>query len=192
MLVRALRFHIKLKFSVCGVSAQMHRNLRRGGIFVSVWFSALTALVVLVDQALKYFVRLNLKPIGRVTAIDGLLTWSYVENRGAAFGFLAGHIWLLVPVTLLLLCGILYLVFSKKISDALLLCATSLIAGGGLGNLLDRIFLGYVVDFIKLSFFPPVFNFADVCITLGAALFFICTLRDSFSQRAADKKEKQK
>ena len=62
------------------------------------------------------------------------------------------------------------------INSKLFITSAILIIGGGIGNLVDRIFLGYVVDFIKISFFPPAFNFADCCVTIGAVLMVIYLL----------------
>ena len=67
----------------------------------------------------------------------------------------------------------MYLVFVKKFESKIFNISVALIIGGGVGNLIDRIFLGYVVDYIQISFFPPVCNFADYCITAGTIILII-------------------
>lgn len=136
----------------------------------------LTVGLVAVDQFIKFLVKTQLAPIGSVTAIDGLLQFTYVENRGAAFGFLENKRWFFIIMTAAVIGLIFYLIISKRITHRLFLFASAFIIAGGIGNLIDRIFLGYVVDYISLSFFPPVCNFADYCITTGAILLILYVL----------------
>ena len=70
-------------------------------------------------------------------------------------------------------CFFIYLIKYKNLNDKMFLTAAALIISGGLGNLIDRLFLGYVVDYIKLSFFSPICNFADYCITFGTIILII-------------------
>lgn len=136
----------------------------------------LTVGLIAVDQFIKFLVKTQLAPIGSVTVIDGLLQFTYVENRGAAFGFLENQRWFFIIMTAAVICLIFYLIISKRITHRLFLFASAFIIAGGIGNLIDRIFLGYVVDYISLSFFPPVCNFADYCVTAGAILLIIYVL----------------
>ena len=122
-------------------------------------------LLAATDQIIKYFVLTYLQPVGSVTAIDGLLDFTYVENRGVAFGMFSDMRWFFVAVTAVLIAIIIYIMFKKKPSGKMFYISAALIIGGGIGNLIDRIFYGFVVDYISVSFFPPVCNFADYCIT---------------------------
>lgn len=142
---------------------------------------ALVAAFILVaaDQLIKYFVSLNLKPVGSVTLIDNLLSLNYVENRGVAFGMFDGMRWVFVALTVLLIAGIIFYMFKSRPNKKMFYVSTALIIGGGVGNLIDRIFFGYVIDYLSLSFFPPVCNFADYCITVGVALLAIYILIDN-------------
>ena len=133
----------------------------------------LSAVVAGLDQLFKYLVVQNLAPDGHVTVIDHLLSLVYVENRGVAFGMFQNHIWVFALVTFLFIGVFVYLIVSKRFHGKLFYLASVLIIGGGIGNLLDRLFRGFVVDYLSLSFFPPVCNFADYCITFGAVLFII-------------------
>lgn len=133
----------------------------------------LAALVAIVDQLLKYLVVNFLDKTSPTVIIPNLLNLTYVENRGAAFGMLADARWIFITFTVLITIFLIYILFKKKIDSKLFLASVTLIIGGGIGNLIDRIFLGYVVDYLSISFFPPVCNFADYCITIGAIFLVI-------------------
>ena len=138
------------------------------------------AFLVALDQLTKFWAILALKNAVPVTAVPGVLQFSYVENTGIAFGFLQDMHWFVIPVNIviLLVCIFMARMFvkqNKKISVA----ALCLIASGAVGNLIDKIFRGYVVDFIETVFMDfPVFNLADVFVCCGAALlaFYILFL----------------
>lgn len=133
----------------------------------------LAALVAIVDQLLKYLVVNFLDKTSPTEVIPNLFNMTYVENRGAAFGMLADARWIFITFTVLITVFLIYILFKKKIDSKLFLTSVILIIGGGIGNLIDRVFLGYVVDYLSISFFPPVCNFADYCITIGAVILVI-------------------
>lgn len=132
---------------------------------------SLTALVLLTlaDQLIKLFIERNLQPVGSAEFINGFIGWRYVRNTGAAFGSFSDSTTLLSVFTGIIIVAGIVLIISRKIkSKYYLTCATMIIAGG-LGNLLDRVFRGYVVDFIEVQFTDfAVFNFADILVTVGA------------------------
>ena len=133
----------------------------------------LSAAAVAIDQAIKMLVTANLKPIGRVTVINGFLDFFYLENRGAAFGILQNQRWFFVVVTLAISAIIIIALFKYDNHEFFSYAASILIMSGGIGNLLDRVIHGYVIDYISISFFPPIFNFADCCVTVGTVLLII-------------------
>lgn len=145
--------------------------------------------LAVIDQVIKYFVSTYLQPIGSVSVIDNLFKLTYVENKGVAFGMFSDMRWLFVALTAVLLFLIIFYMFKKRPTGKLFYIASALIIGGGIGNLIDRIFYGYVIDYLSLSFFPPVCNFADYCITIGTVLLIIFLLFFSNSS-ASLKKEK--
>ena len=136
----------------------------------------LSAVVAAVDFLLKLLVINNLKPAGTVELIPGLFSLKYVENKGAAFGMLSNARWIFIVFTIVIIIALIYIMIRKKINGKLFSIASILIIGGGIGNLIDRVFYGYVVDYLSISFFPPVCNFADYCITIGAVLMVIYLL----------------
>lgn len=133
----------------------------------------IAALSIVVDQVIKIFVINNLQPIKSVTVIDNLLTFTYVENKGMAFGMLANQRWIFIALTSIVILALVIAVFKLKSQSRLFYISAALLIGGGIGNLIDRILYGYVVDYIALSFFPPVCNFADYCVTAGVIIFLV-------------------
>ena len=133
-------------------------------------------LLAAVDQIIKYFVLNYLQLVGSVIVIDGLFKLTYVENKGVAFGMFSDMRWFFVAVTAILIAIIIYIMFKKKPTGKMFYISAALIIGGGIGNLIDRIFYGFVVDYLSVSFFPPVCNFADYCITVGTILLIVYVL----------------
>ncbi len=133
----------------------------------------LAALVAVIDQIIKYFVSAYLKPISSVEVIPGLFKLGYVENRGAAFGMLSDARWIFIAFTIIVTAFFIVVVIKNRIKSKIFCVSSILIIGGGIGNLIDRIFLGYVIDYLSVSFFAPVCNFADYCITVGAVLLIV-------------------
>ena len=122
---------------------------------------------------------------GDVTVIDKVLYFHSPENTGVAFSMFSDNRWVLVGITSVMLIVALAFFLSGKIKDKLELFALSLIIAGGVGNLIDRLSLGYVIDFIDVRIINfAIFNVADMCITIGAILVCIAAF-------AAEKREKR-
>ena len=134
------------------------------------------AVLVIIDQIIKYFVSAYLQPVGSVSVIDNIFSLTYVENKGVAFGMFSDMRWIFVALTSILLVIIIFYMFKKRPKGKFFYVCAALIIGGGIGNLIDRIFNGYVIDYLSLSFFPPVCNFADYCITAGTIMLVIYLL----------------
>ena len=143
------------------------------------------AVLVGIDQLIKFFVSVYLQPVGKVNVIGDIFKLTYVENRGVAFGMFSDMRWVFVVLTVALLAIIIIYMFIKKPQGKFFYICSALIIGGGIGNLIDRVFYGYVIDYLSLSFFPPVCNFADYCITAGTVLLMVYLLffSDTFSKR---------
>lgn len=138
--------------------------------------AALAALLVGVDRLIKGWA-LTLGENGTREGLARVFRFSFAWNEGAAFSMLRTRPWLVVVVSaavVLLVAGAVFL--SRGLSLRVRLSLT-LVLAGGLGNLIDRALYGAVVDYIELLFISfPVFNFADICVTVGAALFALFTL----------------
>ena len=134
-----------------------------------------SALVVALDQITKYFTVANIPLYGDVPFIPGLLKLTYVRNTGAAFSSFEGAMWLFALVFALFTALVIYDLVKKAMPFTVLerWCIAA-VYGGGLGNMIDRLRLGYVVDMIEVEFIRfPVFNVADCFITCGCILLMI-------------------
>lgn len=136
------------------------------------------AVLIVLDQLLKVWVQTGLSGHASVTVIPGLLQFTYVENRGAAFGIFQGKTVLLSIVTFVVIAALIFAVVKRYFKHNLALWSMGLIIAGGLGNLIDRVFRGYVIDFLDISplFSFPVFNFADCCVVVGTILYLVYML----------------
>lgn len=145
------------------------------------------ALLVVVDQLIKRWAVLVLQPAGAITLLPGIVELRYYLNDGMAFSMLAGKQTLLIGMTSIMLVCVLLLLLLRKMGTWERV-AWTLILGGGIGNLIDRILNGVVVDYINLLFMNfAVFNFADICITCGVALLILWILYDSYKNDRAEK-----
>ena len=134
----------------------------------------IAALVVIFDQFTKFLVSANIGPFDCIHIIPGLFDFVYVKNTGAALSILSGNTVFLSVISVLFCIGVLAYWFIKKPAHPLIKTSLTLLFAGALGNAIDRIFYGYVVDFISTAFMNfPVFNVADIAITIGAALLMI-------------------
>lgn len=130
-------------------------------------FWLVVILTVTIDQATKAAVTVNLEHQA-MSLIPGVIDIVYVENTGAAFsiGQGAGLIFIIVAVAFLV--GAMFVVWNKPDLPMGLVVSIGLVAGGGMGNMVDRLMEGYVTDFIATRFIDfPVFNVADMCVTVG-------------------------
>jgi signal peptidase II len=134
------------------------------------------AAVIAIDQFSKYLTVTRLMPIGDYNVISGFLEFTYVENFGIAFGMFQNQRWFFVISTCIIALVVLYFIFKMFKKYVFYTICLSLIFGGAIGNLIDRIRLGYVIDFIHFSFFPPVFNIADSAVVVGAIALSIAIL----------------
>ncbi|MFY9781654.1 MAG: signal peptidase II, partial [Candidatus Baltobacteraceae bacterium] len=128
------------------------------------WLTA--GLVLALDQYTKHFVTVSFMPGESRIAVPHLLYWTYVQNHAGAFGLFGTKPWLLVGMALAVL-GLFWYAFRDVATKSKLVSvAFGAIAGGAIGNIVDRFHYAYVVDFIDLRWWP-VFNVADSCITIG-------------------------
>lgn len=146
------------------------------------------AVLAGLDQWFKYLAVALLKDNPATVLIEGVLELLYVENTGAAFSMLADQRWFFIVVTTVVLLFLLGLIFSGRYrSHALLNVSFCLVLAGGVGNLIDRIAHGYVVDYIYFKWIDfPVFNFADCCLVIGAIvmlIFFFFVYEDTKPQK---------
>lgn len=161
------------------------RKRKRIAIFIDM---IALILLVAIDQITKYYAVTELKGKPAVPIIEDVLEFNYLENRGAAFGLLQNQKFFFLFVGIVILGVILFVLFKipgKKRYDGLHILLV-MIAGGAIGNMIDRIRLDYVVDFISFVLINfPIFNVADMYVTISMAGLFVLILfvykEDDFS-----------
>lgn len=134
-------------------------------------------LLVMVDFFIKQWATASLQPVTQIDIIPNILSLYYHQNYGAAYGILQNRRLFLVVVTGVMLAAFVVAILIGKVKKPLTLASFSLIVAGGVGNLIDRVRLGYVVDYIyfePINF--PIFNFADCCVVVGTGLLIIYIL----------------
>ena len=155
---------------------------------MSILYVVIIAVLVAADQITKHVMQSWLKPKGTVELIPGFIRFRFVENDGAAFSMLRNARWFFVIVTAVcvVLCFVALLSKGAKrripaLHSPFLKAAIILIAAGGIGNMIDRVLRGTVIDFIEPTFVNfAVFNFADILVTCGAAILIIYLIVDIF------------
>lgn len=153
---------------------------------------ALVCLVLIaIDQGIKLIVAQYLEPIEYVNVIDNVLRFRYVENTGAVFGSFADHTLALTIFSIVLVVFVIvYLAKNKNQSKFIDMCLLLLLSGG-LGNIIDRIRLHYVIDYIEPLFVNfAVFNFADCLVTVGAFALIIRLIYEIVVDYKNEKKQK--
>lgn len=140
--------------------------------------AAIALLVLVLDQAGKAWARSALTPGHEITVIPGWLWFRLASNSGATLGLGAGHNALFAALALIIVGAIAVLAVRGNVGGMLGVGALGGVAGGALGNLVDRVRLGYVTDFIEVHWWPTDFNLADAAIRLGVVLFLLALLLD--------------
>jgi len=138
------------------------------------WLAA--AAVLGLDQYTKHLVVTNFAAGESRIVVPHLLYWTYVQNHAGAFGLFGTQPWVLVGMAIGVL-AVFWFAFREQAAQSLLVrLAFGAIAGGAVGNIVDRFHYGFVVDFIDLHWWP-VFNVADSCITIGVLLLLLASLQ---------------
>ena len=149
----------------------------------------IAAVLVLLDQWFKVMAVNHLKGQAAVTVIPHIIGLRYAENTGAAFSMLSGKVDFLIIITAVALIAIAYFVFAKKFDNKFEEICFLLILTGGIGNLIDRIVQGKVVDYLEFLFIDfPIFNFADILVCCGVGLYAVYTILTEFSFKKKDTK----
>lgn len=143
-------------------------------------------IIAILDQAAKFFAAGLLQEAGSKPLIENVFHLTYVENTGAGWGMFSDHTWILTVVTfIIVVAAVAYMVVTRP-KNRMLLTSITFLLGGAIGNLVDRIRLGYVIDFFDFTLIDfPVFNIADCFVTIGAIIFAVYIIFFS------DKKEEE-
>lgn len=136
-------------------------------------------VLILIDQGTKLWALESLKPIHSMTVAEGFLDLTFVENRGVAFGMFSGQRWFILLLTVIIAAGLIcfYKTLPRKKEYRPVRLSLILVLAGAVGNIIDRMFRGYVVDFFEFTFFKwPVFNVADIYVVVGVILLALMIL----------------
>lgn len=153
-----------------------------------VLYLAIFFAIVVLDQVSKVLITSAFSAGQGTTVIKGILDFLYVRNEGAAFGMLQGKRVFFIIVTLAAVAAAIFYIAKTHPDSPLEKTALAFISGGAIGNFIDRVVLGYVRDFIAVTFIDfPVFNVADCFVCIGAGLYILYTLLDTFKPKKAEK-----
>lgn len=151
--------------------------------------------VILVDQLTKQLVVHFLDLGESVDVVPGVFRFTYIQNRGAAFGMLDEHRWIFMIISTVAIVALLIYLLKFAPQNNLFKIALALIIGGGIGNMIDRVFLGYVVDFLDFCAFPSlwkwIFNIADTSVCVGAGLVMLYLIIDIVKEAKKEKESKE-
>ncbi|WAW14245.1 signal peptidase II [Peptostreptococcus equinus] len=140
-------------------------------------YEILIIILLIIDQASKITVKNTLENTQGMSIIDGVFHLTYVENSGAAFGMLQNMQYVFIIIALIVLIAGIYFIHKEE-STKLAKISIAMIISGAIGNLVDRLRLGYVIDFFDFKIiWSYVFNFADILVVLGTILLCICLIR---------------
>lgn len=153
-------------------------------------YYAIAAVIIAADQFTKWLVLQNMEIGERIPVIEPYLGWLSHRNRGAAWGVLEGQMWLFAVITIAVIVGILYYFHKHAKGQPLFQLSLMVILGGAIGNFVDRMLRGEVVDFVDvlipvINYDFPIFNIADAALTIGVILMIVFVIYD-------EKQEKKK
>jgi signal peptidase II len=137
---------------------------------------AVSVAIILLDQLTKFLALKFLAPYESIPLLGAWFRLTLVKNPGIAFGLFGQRSDFLIFIVLACLAGLVILSYQMRHADLLRRISLAFIMGGAVGNLIDRVLFGHVIDFLDFRVWP-VFNFADSFITIGVSLFLILTLR---------------
>ena len=139
-----------------------------------VLYLVISLLVVIADQGLKNYIVTNFKIGDEHTVIPGILSFTYLQNDGAAWNIFSGQMILFYLISIAAIPVVVYYLFNPKYKNWLFDTGLALVLGGIIGNFIDRLHLKYVIDMLQLDFVQfNIFNIADSAITVGIVLVFI-------------------
>ena len=146
---------------------------------------------ILVDQIVKIIISSTMSVGETIPVIKDIFHFTYIRNEGAAFGMLSEHRWVFMIISSVAIVAMCIYLFKFCKERMLTKIGLALVIGGGIGNMIDRIFLGYVVDMIDCRFIDfYVFNIADSCVCVGAGIVFLGVLLDTVKEIKENKAKK--
>ena len=147
-------------------------------------WTGVTVIGILLDQLTKLLVSGRMELYESIPIWENVLHITYIQNRGAAFGMLANHRWVFLVISCITILAMLAFLLLSKSRNPLLISSVAMILSGGIGNMIDRLALGYVVDMIEVRLINfAIVNVADSFVCVGAALLFLAVLLEKEAPR---------
>lgn len=151
-------------------------------MYLLLW-ALVSALIVLLDFITKRIVSGSMYLYESIPVIENVFNITYVKNTGASFGMMSGARWFFVAVTVILIGAVVFYTVKNKVRNKLFLLSTSFVVGGGIGNLIDRIATGEVVDFFDFCLINfAIFNVADCFVVVGVILIVLYYILDDIKK----------
>ena len=152
---------------------------------------AVIAAVIGLDQLTKWLTVVNLAEYESFPLWQDVLHFTYVKNTGMAFGMLKDHRWVFMVFSTIAIVALIVYLFRFRPESRWMQVSMAMIIGGGIGNMIDRVLLGYVVDFIDFTLIDfAIFNVADSFVCVGAGILIVCLLIDVKNEMVAEKAAK--
>lgn len=168
------------------------KKLTKKAITDYILYGAVIIIGIVLDQITKLLAVKHLRGVYSVPFIEGFIHFTYLENDGAAFGMLDDHRWVFMLISTVAIIGIGVYLFMRKAPNLLYAIAMAMIVSGGIGNMIDRIAYGYVIDFIDPVFVTfAIFNVADCFVTVGSFGLIILLIVDIVKEAKKELHAKQ-
>ena len=152
---------------------------------------AVIAAVIGLDQLTKWLTVVNLEEYESFPVWQDVFHFTYVKNTGMAFGMLKDHRWVFMVFSTIAIVALIVYLFRFRPESRWMQISMAMIIGGGIGNMIDRVFLGYVVDFIDVTLINfAVFNVADSFVCVGAGIMILCLVLDLIKEIKLEKAQK--
>lgn len=158
------------------------------------------AVVIALDQASKWMVMLNMELHESIAVIPGVFRFTYIRNQGSAFGMFSNSRWVFLVLSVVGIAAVIFYLVKFRPKEKMMWIPLAMIAGGGIANMIDRLFYGEsfgngtVVDFLDFCLFPNlwmwIFNVADAFVCVGAGILFVYLLIDIVREYKAEKDKK--
>ena len=152
---------------------------------------AVIAAVIGLDQLTKWLTIVNLAEYESFPVWQDVFHFTYVKNTGMAFGMLKDHRWVFMVFSTIAIVALIVYLFRFRPESRWMQISMAMIIGGGIGNMIDRVFLGYVIDFIDVTLINfAVFNVADSFVCVGAGIMIVCLIIDLIKEIKLEKAQK--
>jgi len=157
-----------------------------------IMYSLIIVIGIIIDQLTKLLAVRYLKPIETFPLIDGVVRLHYTTNPGMAFGLAQDHRWIFMSASVIMIVGMSIYLFGGLAENRLYAVSVAMVISGGIGNMIDRVALGSVVDFIEVTFVDfAIFNGADSFVCVGAVMLVLALIIDLVKEARSAKEKKE-